>query len=556
MTITEKLYIIIIFGIILSSCAKPATPSGGPRDKTPPKLVEKKSTQNYQTNYYPKKIALYFDEWITLKNKNQILISPPLDKKPKISYRGKHINLVFDETDTLKQNTTYTINFGKSITDFTEGNPLENFVFIFSTGDEIDSLEIQGKVVNSFDNKPLKDVTVLLYDTDEDSVVVKSKPYYFANTDKDGKFKITHIKEGFYKVFALKDGNANYLYDMETEQIGYLDTMVFITNDSLKKDLLIEMFTPDSPLKILDKSVAAFGKIKIEYNRKPDSLKVLYSSVDIFDKAFSNDSLLIWYDNKEKQDSINLVLKSENRIDTMIFKIRKQYKKPVPLVLLNKTKIIKTHPDKFVSLMFNQAVLVGDSSKIILFEQEIKENKDTTKKIKFDTIITNVSLVYEMDSSDSHKFLFKGKWNEGKKYKLSILPGFLKTYYGVKNDTVEMVVSTNKKEDYGQLTCHFDSLKQDDVYIVSLKQGKEILQKDIIKNKGNFDIAYGALLPGKYTLEVIVDTNNNGKWDGGDYFKRRKAEKRYSFNLNEIKANWSQEENIKLKTKNKDETKK
>jgi len=556
MSIIKNIHIVLLASLILLSCAKPVRPTGGPKDITAPKIVEKKSTPNYQTGFFPKKIVLYFDEWITLKNKNQILISPPLNKQPKITFRGKHVTVEFDEDDTLKQNTTYTINFGKSVADFTEGNPVKDFVYIFSTGDEIDSLEIQGKVMNSFDDKPVKDVTVMLYDTDEDSIVVKSKPYYFASTDKSGKFKISHIKEGYFKVFALKDDNANYLYDKETEQIGYLDTMIFVTDDSLKKEIVIKMFTPRPQLKIVDKSVAGFGKIKINYNREPDNADILYSSVKVLDKEIAKDSLLIWYDNSEKNDSINLVIKSEERMDTMIFKIRKQYKKPIPLVLLNKEKSIKQHPDEYYTFRFNQAYYINDSSKISIQERIIKENKDTSSTAKFDTSYTNIDLDYNIDSTNAHNLNFKGNWKEDKSYKFMILPGFIKSLYDVENDTIELNIKINKKEDYSNLICHLDSLNDKKVYIVNLMKDKEILRKNIIKNKNKKDIEYKALFPGKYILEVIVDTNNNGKWDDGDYFKKQKAEKRYSFKLNELKANWSQEENIILKSKIKNDIKK
>jgi len=556
MNVIKKLYFVSLSTLILLSCAKPVNPSGGPRDKTPPKLVKEKSTPNYQTNFNPKHLVLYFDEWITLKNKNQILISPPLDKKPKISYRGKHVTFDFDENDTLKKNTTYTINFGKSIVDFTEGNPVTDFTYIFSTGDKIDSLEINGKVIDAFDNKPIKDVVVMLYDTDEDSVVVKSKPYYFANTDKKGYFKISHIKEGYFKVFALKDGNSNYLYDKETEQIGYLDSMIYITNDTLEKDLKIKMFTPSPKLMITDKAVSGYGKIKIEYNREPDRVEVLHSSVNVFDKEIINDSLLIWYDNSTKNDSINIIVQSEERIDTMIFKIRKQFKNPIPLVLLNKAKSIKQHPDKFVILKFNQLFSFEDSSKISLNERIIKEKKDTSGTTKFDTLYSNIEKEYMIDSTNSHFFKFKGKWKENKDYNLSILPGFFKSKYGVQNDTIELKIHTNKREAYSNLICHIDSLSKSKEYVVTLFNGKDVVKTKIIKNSVRQDIKYNAIHPGKYTLEVIVDINNNDKWDEGDYFKKRKAEKRYSFKLNELKANWNQEENINLNSKKKDDTKK
>ena len=553
----HKKYIFVFFSLMtLASCAKRATLTGGPKDTTPPVLDTIKSTPNYQTHFYPKTIKLYFNEWINLKKKNQILISPPLGKKPDISYRGKHVKIEFDQTDTLKPNTTYTINFGKSIVDFTEGNPVENFTYIFSTGDKIDSLEIEGKVVGAYDNKAKKDITVMLYDTDEDSIVTYAKPYYFATTDKNGKFKISHIKPGYFKVFALKDINNNYLFDSEEEEIGFVDTMVLIKEDTIKKNILIKLFKPIPSLRITGKSIAGYGKLKIEYNRKPDSIKIIASSVPVFEKEIINDSCLIWYDNKEAKDSINLIVKSEQKTDTLIFKIRKGFEKPVALVLKSKKSGIKLYPEKDLILEFNQPVFASDTSKgKMIIKDSIYVQTDTLKDEVRDTMLNTIEFYVKKDSLNPRKLKIMGKWNEGTGYILRLLPGFAKSLYGELNDTVAISFITGKKEDYSNLTIHLDSLNKEKSYIVILKKQKEDIERNVFSGKEVIYINYTGLMPGKYTLEVIEDTNGNGRWDGGDYFKKTKEEKIYTFTLSELKKNWDQEENIILKEKIKEKNK-
>lgn len=542
--------------LLYLGCAKPGRLSGGPKDNTPPQINIKKSTPNFQTNFSPKSIKLYFDEWISLKQKTQILISPPLENRIDITQKGKHVTVEFNEKDTLKANTTYTINFGKSIVDFTEGNPVPNLVYIFSTGDKIDSLEFKGKVISSFDQKPLKDITVMLYDSNEDSIVVKSKPYYFANTDESGKFKMTHLKQGEYKVFALKDGNANYLFDLETEEIGYIDTMITVADDSLDRSITLELFTPTPKLRINEKSIAGYGKLKIEYNRKPDSIKIIESSSDIVYKEIINDSLIIWYDKNGGKDSIRLIIKNENKIDSLLFKSRKGFKTPVKLNLLNSKKSISLHPETPIKLEYNQRVTIDDSTKFSLYEEVLKEVEDTSKSIKYDTIINEIEYSIGIDSLNLRQINILGKWEESKKYKLIVLPNYFKTHYGATNDSLEISINIDKKENYSSLLCHFDSLRSDIHYLVLLKKDKKIIKTNIISGSIKKDINYTALKPGKYFFEVIEDTNKNGRWDGGDYFEKRKAEKRYSFTLNELKANWNQEEDIILKSKRIDDIKK
>ncbi len=546
----NKFILFILLLIIISGCAKRASLSGGPKDIEPPVLDTIKSTPNYQTHFYPKTIKLYFNEWINLKKKNQILISPPLGKNPNISYRGKHVKIEFDETDTLRPNTTYTINFGKSIVDFTEGNPVENFTFIFSTGDKIDSLEIEGKVVSAYDNKAQKDITVMLYDTEEDSIVTYSKPYYFATTDKNGHFKISHIKPGYFKVFALKDINNNYLFDSEEEEIGFVDTMVLIKEDTINKNILIKLFKPIPSLRITGKSISAYGKLKIEYNRTPDSVRIISSSVPVFEKEIIKDSCLIWYDNKEAKDSINLIIKSEQKTDTLIFKIRKGFEKAVALVLKSKKSGIKLYPEKDLILEFNQPVFVSDTNKgKMIIKDSIYVQTDTLEDEVRDTMLNMIEYSVEKDSLDPRKIIVKGKWNEGTGYILRLLPGFVKSLYGELNDTIAINFVIGKKEDYSNLAIHLDSLNKEMSYIVILKKQKKDIEKNVFSGKEVIDINYTGLMPGKYTLEVIEDTNRNGRWDGGDYFKKTKEEKIYTFSLSELKKNWEQEENIILKEK-------
>ena len=534
--------------MIIAGCANKATLTGGPKDTTPPVLDKEKSTPNFQTKFYPKTLILYFDEWINLKKKNQILISPPLNKNPDISYRGKHVKIVFDKTDTLRPNTTYTINFGKSIVDFTEGNPVENFTYVFSTGDKIDSLEIEGKVISAFDHKPQKDITVMLYDTDEDSIVTYAKPYYFATTGKNGKFKISHIKEGYFKIFALKDANNNYLFDSDEEEIGFVDTMVEINNDTVNKNILIKLFKPVPPLRMTGKSIADYGKLKIEYNRIPDSIKIVKSSVPVFEKEIINDSCLIWYDNKDTLDSINLIIKNELETDTLIFKIRKPFEKPAALILKNRQSGKKLYPEKELILEFNQPVFVSDTSKgRMIVKDSVFNHIDTlTDEIK-DTMLNIIDFIVIKDSLNPRKLKFKGNWKEGTNYVLRLFPGFARTLFNISNDSTDINFIVGKKENYAGLLIHFDSLDIDKNYIVLLKKQKNEVEKNIIKRKNVMDIKYTGLNPGKYTLEVIEDTNNNDRWDGGDYFKKTKEEKIYTFTLSELKKNWDQQENIILK---------
>ncbi len=523
------IFIVLLLG--LSSCANVASLTGGPKDDKPPIPDSVKSTQNFQTRFKPSKIKLVFDEWITLKNPEQILISPPTSNNPVIRQRGKYVSVEIDKNDTLRENTTYNLNFGNSITDFTEGNPLKNYSFIFSTGDKIDSLSFHGKVINSVDNKPEKDILVMLYDRYEDSIVVKSKPYYFAYTNETGLFRINNIKEGKYKVFALKDANSNYLFDNISEKIAYIDSLFHISSDTMKQDLILSLFQPDLPLQIKDKNIAAYGKIVLMYSRKPDSVRIINSSVKILAKESIKDSILIWYDVPESVDSVQMILKSESMTDTLVLKTRKKVDTPINLISKSEkgSKII--NPDKPLLIEFNQPVETADSSLI-----EITDSN----KIRH---VFNI----EKDANNKRIIKIRGNWDETKKYIFSALPGAFKGLHKQINDSIIINFKTYKRSDFGNITCSFDSLDSNVDYIVQLKQKENIIEERSIKNLIRADMKFPGLEPGLYSLDIIIDENKNGRWNAGDYFAKKQAEKIIKFQMNELKKNWDQTQKISLK---------
>ena len=303
-----KMYLFLIGMIgLLTGCASTGSPNGGPRDTRPPELVEEKSSKNFSTNFIPEKIELVFDEWIELKNQQrEILISPPFFKNPKISSRGKKVTVEFPEEEPLRPDATYTINFGKSIVDFTESNPKEGFRFVFATGDKIDSLTFSGSVVDSRDGTPVKDILVLFYDLLSDSVVVSEKPFYYARTDESGKFQFENLKQDTFKLLVLEDLNFNYLYDEEVERVAFPDSL-YILKDSIQTNPTLRLFKSEDRLRILDSSSETPGLVSTNFNKQAQTVDYSYLYPEDFDPLidYAKDSLLLWY--TEPYDSVGLV---------------------------------------------------------------------------------------------------------------------------------------------------------------------------------------------------------------------------------------------------------
>ncbi len=379
----------------LIGCASTGSPSGGPRDTKPPGLVEEESSPNFSTNFIPEKLELVFDEWIELKNQQrEILISPPFFKNPKITSRGKKVTVEFPEEEPLREDATYTINFGKSIVDFTEGNAAEGFRFVFATGDKIDSLTFEGSIEDARNAEPVKDILVLLYDIVEDSVVVSEKPFYYARTDDTGNFKFENLKNDTFKLLVLEDLNFNYLLDPEAERLAFPDSL-YILNDSSSYNPKLRLFTPEQNLRIANSSSQLPGLIKTIFNKPAEEVDFSFLYPEDFDPLVetSKDTLMFWF--AEPRDSAGIVY----GLDTLDFTIKPFdslfYATKLSMYDFNAAKTILA-PFDSLKISFEAPLAEIDTSLIRLTNQPKIVPPDTTDAkgigISKDTILIDSSL--------------------------------------------------------------------------------------------------------------------------------------------------------------------
>jgi len=218
----------LIVALIYTGCAQQGSPLGGPKDEDPPVVVETEPA-NYSTRFTSDKISISFDEYVVLDNVNQeLVVSPPMEEKPEIKLRKKTI--IIELMDTLKANTTYTFNFGSSIKDLHEGNKLLNFEYVFSTGDVLDSLSVKGTLKYAADlSAPENPITIMLYSDLRDSVPLTDIPMYIGRSGDEGVFSVNNLRSDVYKVFAIKDGNYNFIFDLPSEEIGFLDSSLIVS---------------------------------------------------------------------------------------------------------------------------------------------------------------------------------------------------------------------------------------------------------------------------------------------------------------------------------------
>ncbi len=545
--------------ILLASCAQIVSPGGGKKDITPPRVV-KFNPDSAQLNFNSKIIEINFDEYVQLKDlNNQLIISPPLNKTPDITVKNKTLTVTLDKNETLKANTTYCFSFGNSVQDMNEGNAIENFKYIFSTGSFIDSLKVKGSVKTAFDTKTEKGILVLLYSDLNDSVVYKSQPDYFAKTNSDGSFEINNVKNGKYKIVAIKDANANYKYDGDAEAIAFTDSLVI---PSENKSITLQLFKEPAKKVFLKKSMHnSYGKFEFVFNQGSDSIRILNLSNDLkgvqeyLEFSKNKDSLTYWIANYQK-DSIKLQISNGNKIiDTVEFKFinkeeaLKAKRNPLKLSVVNSPNGNQSFDlNTELTLSFSNPILSKINSDKGIY---LKENDSIIKKINFEKFDLRLLGISEMEKlgiqEKNNKYdteivscCLKAD-KENTKYHLFIAPNTFTDIFGLTNDTIKIDFKTREAKYYGSLKLNLTLPETKNQFILQLLDEREnVIREDVVKQSEIINYEY--LHPKKYKLKIIVDGNNNGKWDGGDYLKHIQAEKViYNSELINVRSNWDLE---------------
>src|SRR5258706_1729899 len=373
------------------SCATQVAPTGGAKDTIPPAVV-RQVPDSFSTHFHSKDIAITFDEYIQLDKLNeQLVISPPLSEMPDIKVKNKTLLIHFD--DTLKQNKTYTFNFGSAIKDIAENNALENFQYVFSTGAAVDTEHISGRVVNAFTMEPEKGVLVMLYDGQNDSLPYLDKPSYFSKTKENGSFLIKNISKGDYKIFALKETNNNYLFDSKDESIAFADSLIPSGTDSVK----LRLFTETLPQRLIRANAMEPGRLIFVFQRPMDSLQyaLLSGNPEIFVEEYSadRDTILVWYKNITADSlSLKIISPALPSGDTVIFPLITPAKMKIPdkdspggkagsafRLSAQVNQAGKFDSNDSIRIVFSHPITSWDSTQIILTEDSTKRVNSSMK---------------------------------------------------------------------------------------------------------------------------------------------------------------------------------
>ena len=561
----------------LNACANRGQgPQGGPKDETPPSVV-KSFPNNKSLNVTKGKVEIIFDENVNvLKASDNVIISPPQRIAPEVKSYAKTVTVQLN--DTLIPNTTYSINFGDAIVDNNESNPLKNYFFAFSTGNEIDTMQIAGTVIDAQNLNPVPGVTVGIYDDLSDTVFMKKPFLRISRTDNMGRFTVPNVRNGKYRVYALTDGNRDNFYQ-PGEALAYSQSVFtttfenYMRSDTIWKDsvtvdtimsvpairylpdnVVLHYFKDETTRQYLVKSERTVPhRISMYFNTAAEHLPEIKAlNVADWDKKIllqkneKLDSLTYWFTDSTliKNDTINLevkYLKSDSafqlkpQTDTISFVMKK-------LKGRTATKPSQKIKTEFLTINSNLAPQFEVYNPITLnFDAPIKSID--TAKIHFyqmkDTIQTPLNFRLQRSDSVGMKYIIRHKWIPETTYRLVIDSAAFFSLYDRWNDKLKSELKIKSLDEYSGLKLHLKNFEPAAIFQV-VDKNDQVIRTAPALEKGTL---IEHLTPGDYYVRLFIDRNRDGKWTTGSYLFSRQPEEVYYYPkpLKLIK-NWEFEE--------------
>lgn len=577
---------IIIAAAVMYSCANIGNPSGGPIDKTPPIFMRSNPTPN-AVNVKDRKIEIFFDEIVTLKDPStKIIVSPAQTEMPRMSALGRKVTV--ELVDSLLPNTTYTIDFSNSIQDNNEGNAIDNFAFAFSTGSVIDSMRVSGYVLDSRTLEPMQSVVVGLQSNLADSAFHKEKLQRVALTNDRGQFTIRNVSPGSYHIFALKDLDRDYKFGNPTEDIAFLDSIIVpsigsreaadtVYNDLneidtimratrpayFPNDILLSMFNEDRKSQYLANNLRVDStRISLTFAAASDTLPSLsiVGRNDVPDQWYTlersqtNDTLTYWIRPPHLVSADTLMvattyLRTDTAsnlswgTDTLKFTFQRQKakkkKKNEETDSLEQIRFMELHPlangtqEVYAPLLLQTGTPIERYSREAFHLQRKLQNDTTFYPAEIKSIALRDSTLSQRD------LMLKVDWEPGAAYTLAVDSLAMTDIYGLQTKPLKVDFNVRKMEEYGNIVFNIPAVR--DSAIVELLDGTEkIVLRAPVKNHRAELLN---LLPGKYYARLFIDRNGNGKYDTGNYDMHLQPEETvyYPGAIN-LKKNWDVEQ--------------
>ena len=590
--------LLLLLAIVTYSCASIGTPDGGPYDEDPPQFIGSVPALR-SVNNNKKVIELEFNEFIKLeKASEKVIFSPPQMEQPELKVVGKKVKVEY--LDSLKDSTTYTIDFSDAIVDNNEGNPMGNFSFSFSTGEQIDTMEVAGTVLQASDLEPIKGIQVGLHKDLNDSAFT-TKPFdRVSRTDSRGRFSIRGVAPGKYRIYALKDGNQNYLFDSKTEIIAYYDSIIIpdmmpaTRQDTLWKDtltidtiktvaytrflpdsLILRAFKEENDRQYLTKSQRdKENHFILTFSAKNDTLPTIkglnFDEKDAFviETTPRNDSICYWVKDSlvylmdtlaiqldylytdtlnqlvPKTDTLYLANKLTKAQKEKLQKEEEEKKEKERKKREKKGLEPEEEKPKFLNMKVDAAGSFDIYNNVVLSFEEPLASIDTSAihmEVKVDTLWEPTPFLFVEDSVMPRTYEILAQWEPEKEYQLTIDSAAIVGLYGLHTNKVQQTMKVKKLDEYGTLLLNIKGADEHSI-VELLDNGGKVLRQQPVSKEGTADFYF--LNPNtKYYVRLLNDRNGNGVWDTGNYALGIQPEEVYYFpKVWEMKANFEFEE--------------
>ncbi len=551
----KNLYIKVVYWVLgcsfllLFSCAKQGSPSGGPKDTESPEVTDAEP-QSGTVNFDQDHFDIQFNEYVQLNNIQQnLIVSPPFSKKPEVKLRGKAIRVVLPEKP--QPNTTYSFTFLDAISDITERNTIKSLVYAFSSGPEIDSLRVSGAVKDAFTDDPVADVYVMLHSNPADSMFRKHVPDYLTKTNEQGKFKFFYLSPGAYKIYALDDANYSSTFDQPNENIAFLDSLIvpgvepekdsadsIIGYNYFPDGLKLRLFEQAKYLQFLKANERPqSNQIQIFFEHPQDSILNWHSpefdsSQVVTEASEYNDSIVFWLTDTSlcRKDSLQIIIDYYSKVDSIGWTTDS-------LMMTSKSDFDEEKLDVDVNL---------EKSELNYWEMPEITIKSVINKINSDSIhlfhrindSVKKAVDFDIERINKRRFRINAKFTQGKNYALVFDTIAIEDVLYRHNDSTAYEFSVNEEGDFSTLKVSIPGT--DSGWYCDLLQNDKTLRRKTICDDGTFTMQH--LVPGSYQLRLVRDINKNRKWDTGDFDKKQQPEKVwYKAEKIELRANWTQE---------------
>lgn len=586
----------IFFISFISSCARMGSPDGGWFDDDPPRIVGC-VPEEQATNVTAKKMTIYFDEYIKLADPTQnVIVSPPQLEMPEITATGKKI--IIKLIDSLKANTTYTVDFSDAITDNNEGNPLGNFTYTFSTGEQIDTFEVAGYVIDAKNLEPINGINVGLYDDLADSAF-RTKPLLrISRTDSRGHFVIRGVAPGEYRVYALKDADGDYKFSQKSEMIAFSHATYkptagpdirqdTIWRDSLRIHDVLQVpythFYPD------DVVLLAFQEPQTDRYliKQPERINAnrftLYFSYGneqlpvIRGLNFDADSAFI-LEASQKKDTLTYWLRDTTLVnqDTLSFAMDylttdsagQLYLKTDTLEALAKTPYAKRmkqlqkdiedwqkeqekrkkreepydsiYPIKPLEIKYDVPTSIDPGRALLIESSTPLASLDTTAihlYSKIDSLWYRAPFEFRQRDSLLRHYVVTADWRPDTEYSFEVDSAAFKDIYGLASNAYKQGILVKSLDEYSTITLQLSGVNDTSVIVQLLNAKDEMVKEARVDANGTAKFIY--VLPNTYYARAFVDLNGNGIWDTGNYDADLQPEEVYYYSREiEAKQKW------------------